>query len=230
VKRSYFVWALLFLVLLFDQWLKIWVKLNMAMGESFDVLGLSWFKIYFTENPGMAFGMELGGSYGKLALSLFRVVAVFFIAYYLFTLVKKNSSWGLLASITLILAGAMGNILDSMFYGLIFTESGTHIPAKMTEFGDGYASFLHGRVVDMLYFPLIEKPFRFFQPIFNIADASISVGVAMLIIFYRRFFPEIENKEVKTTDDSEQFINTFAADDKPIATDDNLENKSNQTA
>lgn len=200
------------------------------MGESFDVLGLSWFKIYFTENPGMAFGMELGGSYGKLALSLFRVVAVFFIAYYLFTLVKKNSSWGLLASITLILAGAMGNILDSMFYGLIFTESGTHIPAKMTEFGDGYASFLHGRVVDMLYFPLIEKPFRFFQPIFNIADASISVGVAMLIIFYRRFFPEIENKEVKTTDDSEQFINTFAADDKPIATDDNLENKSNQTA
>lgn len=194
------------------------------MGESFNVFGLSWFKIYFTENPGMAFGMELGGEYGKLALSLFRVIAVCFIAYYLFTLVKKNASWGLLASITLILAGAMGNILDSMFYGLIFTESGTHIPAKMTEFGDGYASFLHGRVVDMLYFPLIEKPFRFFQPIFNIADAAISVGVALLIIFYRRFFPEVDNKEVPTT--------TQAKDTEighPIATDDNLENKTNQT-
>lgn len=192
------------------------------MGESIEIF--SWFKIYFTENPGMAFGMELGGEYGKLALSLFRVIAVGFISYYLFTLVKKNASWGLLASITLILAGAVGNILDSMFYGLIFTESGTHIPAKMTEFGDGYASFLHGRVVDMLYFPLIEKPFRFFQPIFNIADAAISVGVALLIIFYRRFFPEVENKEGAIS---------IAAEDtkigKPIATDDNLENKTNQT-
>lgn len=192
------------------------------MGESIEIF--SWFKIYFTENPGMAFGMELGGEYGKLALSLFRVIAVGFISYYLFTLVKKNASWGLLASITLILAGAVGNILDSMFYGLVFTESGTHIPAKMSEFGDGYASFLHGRVVDMLYFPLIEKPFRFFQPIFNIADAAISVGVALLIIFYRRFFPEVENKEGTIS---------IAAEDteigKPVATDDNLENKTNQT-
>jgi signal peptidase II len=204
VKRSVFVWSLLLFVLLIDQWLKIWVKLNMSLGEDFSVLGLSWFKIYFTENPGMAFGMELGGSYGKLALSLFRIVAVCFIAYYLIGLVRKQVSWGLLASITLILAGAMGNIIDSMFYGLVFTESGVHIPAKTTAFGEGYSSFLHGRVVDMLYFPLIEKPFKFFQPIFNIADAAISIGVGMLIIFYRQFFAENEPKKAEEVADNSQ--------------------------
>ncbi len=208
MKRSVFVWLLLLFVLFIDQWLKIWVKLNMAMGEEFQVFGLSWFRIHFTENNGMAFGMELGGGYGKLILSSFRIIAVGFISYYLYTLVKKRASWGLLASISLILAGALGNIIDSAVYGLIFTESGTHTPAKWVGIGEGYASALHGRVVDMLYFPLIEKPFHFFQPIFNIADASISIGVGLLIVFYRRFFAEDakteEEKKEETLAKSEE--------------------------
>jgi len=221
VKRSVFVWLLLLFVLLVDQWLKIWVKLNMAMGEEFRVFGLSWFRIHFTENPGMAFGMELGGSYGKLILSSFRIIAVGFISYYLYTLVKRQVSWGLLASITLILAGAVGNIIDSALYGLIFTESGTHTPAKMVGFGEGYAGALHGRVVDMLYFPLIEKPFHFFQPIFNIADASISIGVGLLIIFYRRFFAEEskeENKEESPKVETAPTTTAAASDELPSTT------------
>jgi signal peptidase II len=207
LKRSYLAIGLIFLVLLCDQWLKIWVKLSMHMGEHFNVLGenADWFQIYFTENPGMAFGLELGGDYGKLALSLFRIVAVGFITYYLFVLVKNKKSYGLIASIALIWAGAVGNILDSMFYGLIFSGS-QHGIAHVTSFGAGYANFLHGRVVDMLYFPLIEgnypswfpviggRHFQFFQPIFNIADTSISVGVGMVIVFYRRFFKDLTDK------------------------------------
>lgn len=207
MKRSYFAIGLIFMVLLLDQCLKIWVKLSMRMGEHFNVFGenADWFQIYFTENPGMAFGLELGGDYGKLALSLFRIVAVGFITYYLCILVKKKKSWGLIASISLIWAGAVGNILDSMFYGLVFTSS-EHGIAQVTSFGSGYASFLYGKVVDMLYFPLIEgnypswfpfiggRHFQFFQPIFNIADTSISVGVGMVIVFYRRFFKDLSDK------------------------------------
>ncbi len=214
MKRSILVFLIIFLVLFLDQWLKIWVKLNMALGEHFNLLGQSWAQIYFTENKGMAFGMELGGSYGKIILSLFRIVAVFFIGYYLYGLVKKEANKGLIASIALILAGAVGNIIDSMFYGLIFSESGFHNPATFVPMGEGYESFLHGRVVDMLHFPMVDTkypswmPFvggeqlQFFRFIFNIADAAISVGVALLIIFYKSFFPqtEEENKTPQSTE------------------------------
>lgn len=182
------------------------------MGQSFNFFGggQDWFQIYFTENPGMAFGLEFGGSIGKLALSLFRIVAVGFITYYLYFLIKQKKSYGLTVSISLIWAGAVGNILDSIFYGLIFTESTVHTVATLTGIGEGYASFLHGRVVDMLYFPLIEghypswfpvvggQHFQFFQPIFNIADTSISVGVGLVILFYRRFFNDISEQKAQT--------------------------------
>jgi signal peptidase II len=208
VKRSILVFFIIFLVLFLDQWLKIWVKLNMALGENFNLLGQSWAQIYFTENKGMAFGMELGGSYGKVILSLFRIIAVFFIGYYLYNLVKKEANKGLIASISLILAGAMGNIFDSMFYGLIFSESGFHSPAVFMPVDGGYESFLHGRVVDMLHFPMVDtkypswfpflggEPLQFFRFIFNIADAAISVGVALLVIFYKRFFPNTEEEQI----------------------------------
>ena len=211
MKRSYLAIGLIFLVLLIDQIVKIWIKLNMRIGESFNFFGKGqdWFQIYFTENPGMAFGLELGGDYGKLALSLFRIVAVGFITYYLIILCKQKKSYGLVASIALIWAGAVGNILDSIFYGLVFTKSSVHTLATMTNFGHGYAGFLHGKVVDMLYFPLIEghypkwfpfvggEHFLFFQPIFYIADTSISVGVGMVVVFHRKFFNEGKKSKVK---------------------------------
>lgn len=222
MKRSHLAIGLILLVLIIDQSLKIWVKLNMEMGESFNVFGAGqeWFQILFTENPGMAFGFEFGGDYGKLFLSLFRILAVSFITYYLYLLVKQKKSFGLIASISLIWAGAVGNILDSAFYGLLFTNS--HHAGGLATWatsGDGYATFLHGRVVDMLYFPLVEghypnwmpflggKYFKFFQPIFNIADASISIGVVMIILFYQRFFKDLSKPKKQKGDDQEENAN-----------------------
>ncbi len=170
------------------------------MGQEFKILG-NWFIIHFTENNGMAFGMELGGNYGKLFLSVFRIVAVGFIAWYLYDLTKKKAHPGLIASISLILAGALGNIIDSVFYGLLFSESNYEI-AKFLPTGGGYAGFLHGKVVDMFYFPLIEghfpqwfpiwkgEEFIFFRPIFNIADSAITIGVAMVVLFQSKFFQQ----------------------------------------
>ncbi|MFT5337226.1 MAG: signal peptidase II [Luteibaculaceae bacterium] len=170
----------------------------MFYNQAVSVFG-QWFYIRFIENPGMAFGMEFGGEWGKLALSILRIVAVIAIAWYINNLIKKGAKKGLIICLSLILAGAIGNILDSMFYGLLFSNSTPFELAQFMPAGGGYASFLQGRVVDMLYFPLFEGNFPdwlpfwggqhylFFSPIFNIADSAISIGVVLLIIFQKRY-------------------------------------------
>jgi signal peptidase II len=175
----------------------------MYHGESHSIIG-NWFYIHFTENEGMAFGMQLGGSSGKLFLSLFRIIAIIIIGWWLSRVIKQHGNTLLIVSISLIMAGAIGNILDSMFYGLIFNDpSGININNVATLFPKegGYAHFLHGKVVDMLYFPIIQshfpswfpiyggEEFEFFRPIFNIADSSITIGVLILILFQRKLFP-----------------------------------------
>ncbi|PJB15195.1 MAG: lipoprotein signal peptidase [Flavobacteriales bacterium CG_4_9_14_3_um_filter_32_8] len=191
-------------ILLIDQSLKIWVKTHLYLSQEFPLIG-DWFYIHFTENKGMAFGMEFGGEYGKLFLSLFRVVAVFAIGYYLFRL-PKTTHKGLKISVALIFAGAIGNILDSAFYGLIFNDSFHQIATFLPEEG-GYAPFLHGWVVDMFWFPLLEgnfpewlpfwggDQFLFFRPVFNVADASISVGISIIFIFNKKFFSKKVEEE-----------------------------------
>ncbi len=210
---------IVFLILLFDQILKVYIKTHYTLGESHPILG-SWSYIFFIENEGMAFGWKFFGAYGKLMLSIFRILAAAGIFYYLFTLVKKGVRPGMIYAFSLIFAGAAGNIIDSMFYGLIFTESTLMAPAIFSP-GNGYAGFLHGKVVDMLYFPLIDgywpdwgiipaglrgDHFQFFRPVFNIADSSITVGVAILLLFQKRFFhPEKETrKEEKNSAESVQ--------------------------
>lgn len=191
---------IVFVILLFDQILKIWVKTHMYMGETHAIFG-QWFLIHFTENEGMAFGMQLGGNYGKLLLSLFRLIAIGFIGYWIYKVSRKQGSNLLVVCISLIMAGAIGNIIDSAFYGLIFNESTYMQVATFLPPGGGYGTFLHGNVVDMLYFPIIDSHypswfpivggdhFIFFRPVFNIADSAITVGVLLLIIFQKRLFP-----------------------------------------
>ncbi len=174
--------SIIILVLIIDQVIKIWIKTNMYIGEEFNLIG-NWFIIHFTENNGMAFGLELGGSYGKLALSLFRVFAVFGIGYIFHYVIKHKYHFGLITCVSLILAGALGNIIDSVFYGKLF----------------GYADLLHGRVVDMFYMPIIQghypdwfplwagEEFVFFRPVYNFADAAISIGVITIILFQNKF-------------------------------------------
>ena len=193
------VTIIVLLLLIIDQAVKLWIKTHMTLGESIPVFG-SWFQIYFIENNGMAFGMQLGGTFGKFALSSLRLVLIGFIIYYIVKLIKMDASRGILTGMALILVGAMGNIVDSMFYGLIFNESTFTSAASIFPDGGGYAPFLFGKVVDMLYFPLIDttlpdwvpfwggEHFIFFRPIFNIADSCITIGVAYLLIFHRKFF------------------------------------------
>lgn len=185
----------------------------MYLGQ--DIPVFSWFIIHFVENKGMAFGMELGGEYGKLILSLFRIVAVTVIAYFLAKLIKdKRATTGLIACIALIFAGAVGNIIDSTIYGLIFSASGFKQVAQFMPEGGGYASIFHGRVVDMLYFPLLRgyypewmpwvggDYFEFFRPVFNIADSAISFGVFFIILFQRRFFKHFDKEETPSTNET----------------------------
>lgn len=193
-------------VLFIDQFIKIYIKLNYPLGEVKQIT--SWFILHFTENPGMAFGFEFGGEMGKLTLSLFRVLACVAGAWYIRHIVKHGEHPGFVFSVSLILAGAMGNILDSAFYGLIF-DKGTTLHNDFQEYmpydgianltTNGYAPSMYGCVVDMFYFPIISghfpdwfpiwggEDFQFFRPIFNFADASISCGVAVIILFQKKF-------------------------------------------
>lgn len=184
---------LIFLVLFVDQALKIFIKLNFALGEHVDVF--SWFKIFFIENNGMAFGMEI---IGKLFLTLFRIVAVIGLAFFIRNLIKKQASHGYILAVSLLLAGAAGNIFDSLFYGLLFSESNGMAATFLPETG-GYAPLFYGKVVDMLYFPLIKNSMGetiFFSPIFNIADSAITISVGIILIFFRKNLNEsLESKK-----------------------------------
>lgn len=189
-------------ILLIDQAIKIWVKTSMTLHESIHIT--DWFYITFIENMGMAFGMQLGS---KIALSLFRVVAIGVLGYYIWQQVNKNARTGYLVCLSMVLSGAAGNLIDCMFYGMLFNESSPYYLSYFVDFGTGYAPFLMGKVVDMFYFPLIEtdwptwmpfvggQHFVFFSPVFNFADASISVSVVLLLLFYREEISKITLKK-----------------------------------
>jgi len=219
------VFFVVLLIIVTDQALKIWVKTHMPLSYQWDyyhapvspydkgihVIG-NKFQIYFVENEGMAWGKTLGGYWGKTALTLFRLVAVIFGIFYIRSIIQKKYHKGFIVCAALIFAGALGNLIDSMFYGLIFEESTIDHVAKFFP-AHGYAGFLHGRVVDMLYFPLIRAhypqwiplfggdDFEFFSPVFNIADASISVGVIAILLFQKKFFKKqaVEQHEAVET-------------------------------
>ena len=204
-KRGWMAVAIVIVILLIDQIIKIWVKTNMMLHEQIEIF--SWFKIVFIENNGMAYGMEIGS---KLVLSIFRIIAVCFLGWYIAKQVSQKARWGYIVCLSMIMAGAAGNIFDSMFYGLIFNASSEYYTSYFVPFGTGYAPFLMGKVVDMFYFPLIVttwpewvpmvggNQFIFFSPIFNFADASISVSVVLLFLLYRNEIESSFKKEAKT--------------------------------
>lgn len=205
--------ALLILaIILADQSLKFYIKTNYYLGEEHNVIG-NWFRLHFVENEGMAWGWQFGGDFGKIILTLFRLIAVILGTFYLRNIILKKYHWGFIACASLIYAGALGNLLDSMFYGLIFSSSEPFLTAQLFPDGGGYTTFLHGKVVDMLYFPIITnakypswfpfwggEDFEFFRPVFNIADASISLGVIALLIWQKKFFPKKEKTITSTVE------------------------------
>ena len=198
-------------LLVIDQVIKIWVKTNMCLYESIHIT--DWFYIHFIENNGMAYGMTF---INKLVLSSFRIVAVAVILYYLRSQILKGARTGYIVCLSMVVAGAAGNIFDSMFYGLIFNASSPNYVSYFVPFGHGYASFLTGKVVDMFYFPIIEttlpewlpfwggQPYVFFSPVFNFADASICVAVALLLLFYRKELSQINLSFKKSTSENEE--------------------------
>jgi signal peptidase II len=206
--KSRTVVLIILAIIVADQGLKYWVKTHMAYQEQIPLVG-SWFRLFFIENEGMAWGWKFGGEWGKMALTLFRLVAVVFGVFYIRSIIRKKMYPGFIACAALIFAGALGNLIDSMFYGLIYSASDIGLPlARLFPPEGGYAGFLHGRVVDMIYMPIIEDKilpswipvwggdrFTFFSPIFNIADASISIGVILLLIFQKKFFKKHPREE-----------------------------------
>jgi signal peptidase II len=199
MKKSHLSVVIVLLILLLDQGSKLWVKTSMILGQKHQVA--SWFYINFQENPGMAFSMVLPGEYGKIVLSLFRVFAVGLLIYYIRSSIKEKAHWGFIAALSMILAGAIGNIIDGAFYGLVFSDS-TYQVARLVSPGNGYTSFMKGHVVDMLWFPLWEgflpawipvyggQFFMFFGAVFNIADAAITGGVIVIAVFSWLFFKD----------------------------------------
>lgn len=192
---------LIVLILIADQILKIWVKTHLEIGQEIHLFG-NWGILHFIENNGMAFGMEMGGKPGKFILSLFRIFAIFGIGWFLNSLIKKTAYTGLILAVSAIMAGAIGNIIDSAFYGMIFSDS-FHNPAVLFPPEGGYSSFLHGKVVDMFYFPIINthwpewspirpgESFVFFRPVFNIADSAITCGVISILLFQKKMFRDL---------------------------------------
>jgi signal peptidase II len=209
-QRAWIAVSLILAVLLADQALKLHIKTSYVLETGSRILGSDKFRIHFTENEGMAFGLSFGGRNGKLFLTLFRIVAVGFIGYYLGQLCRRRASMGLVISIALVFAGAMGNIFDSVFYGVLFSASSVHGPAaQFLPEGGGYAPLFFGRVVDMFYFPvwtghypdwlLGGRRFTFFAPVFNLADAAITVGVLSVLLFHRGQF----SRELSEAPDAE---------------------------
>lgn len=210
MKRTHLVFLIITIVLILDQVSKIYIKTHFEYGSGINIFGVDWARLHFVENKGMAFGLSFGGVIGKYLLSIFRIILVGVLMYIVLGMIKAKENKGLLAAFAMIIAGAIGNIIDSAFYGMIFSESPYHggLATIFPEQG-GYAPFLQGKVVDMLYFPMVDTilpdwlpirggtRFTFFNPVFNIADSSISIGVATILIFYRSFFKEEDTRSEK---------------------------------